>query len=148
MGLTYNNFGCLCKQQKDFKGALEYLKRALDFESKLENFESQQEDGLGTTSRSVEDEDALQVAYQHDLKTTNCNSAGTILNICAILSKIGKHAQAHDYAEEAGVKLNHSMKLTKGQAEVASSRIKEMQEKIELMRISSSPNEKDVKKIE
>jgi len=38
MGLTYNNFGCLCKQKKDFKGALDYLKRALNYESRLEDF--------------------------------------------------------------------------------------------------------------
>ena len=38
MGLTYNNFGCLYKQQKDFKRALEYLKKALDFESRLEEY--------------------------------------------------------------------------------------------------------------
>ena len=39
MGLTYNNLGCLCKQQQDFHGALAYLKAALDYESRLEEYE-------------------------------------------------------------------------------------------------------------
>jgi Tfp pilus assembly protein PilF len=36
LGLTYNNLGCVAKQGSDFKKALEYLKKALVFESKLE----------------------------------------------------------------------------------------------------------------
>ena len=48
-----------------------------------------------------------------DLRTLKCNSAGTILNICAILSKLNKHKQAYEYANEAVIKLRHSMRLTK-----------------------------------
>ena len=57
MGLTYNNFGCLCKQQKDFKGALDYLKRALDYESRLEDYSTEaqlQESG------ATDEQEALQ----------------------------------------------------------------------------------------
>ena len=102
--------GCLYKQQKDFKRALDYLKKALDYESRLEDMNLEE----GLVSGSLDEKEALDHAYQSDLKTTTCNSAGTILNICAILSKIGKHSQAHEYAEEAVIKLKHSMKLTKG----------------------------------
>ena len=35
--------------------------------------------------------DANDMEFYADNRTTKCNSAGTILNICAILSKIGKH---------------------------------------------------------
>jgi hypothetical protein len=49
------------------------------------------------------------------LKFIKCNSAGTILNICAILSKLNKHKEALDYAREAIKKLRYAMKLTKSQ---------------------------------
>ena len=57
--------------------------------------------------------DANDLEFEMDLRTIRCNSAGTILNICAILSKLNRHKQALDYASEAIAKLRHSMKLTK-----------------------------------
>jgi len=86
MGLTYNNLGCLCKQQQDFQGALAYLKAALDYESRLEEYEEEE--------RNIDElmeMDADDLEFEMDLRTLKCNSAGTILNICAILSKLNKH---------------------------------------------------------
>jgi len=119
MGLTYNNLGCLCKQQKDFPGALVYLKRALDFESRLEDMT----DVGDETEICQEGTDSQAEAFSKDLRTTQCNSAGTILNICAILSKMNKHNQAQEYASEAVLKLRHSMRLTKEQAVYMQARI-------------------------
>ena len=118
MGLTYNNLGCLCKQQQDFKGALVYLKKALHFESRLEDYEEEE--------RNLDDlmeADAKDLEFQQDLRTIQCNSAGTILNICAILSKLTRHKQAQEYAEQAIQKLRHSMRLTKQQVMQAQRRI-------------------------
>jgi hypothetical protein len=44
-----------------------------------------------------------------------CNSAGTILNICAILSKMGRHREAYDYANQAILKLDDAKKFLKTQ---------------------------------
>ena len=67
--------------------------------------------------------DANDLEFEVDLRTIKCNSAGTILNICAILSKLNKHKQAHEYACEAVAKLRHSMKLTKSQVLQAQRRV-------------------------
>lgn len=67
-GLTYNNFGCVEKQSVNLVEALKYSKIALEYESQLED--------------------------KGDLTSVN-NSAGTILNICAILSKLERHDQAY-----------------------------------------------------
>ena len=53
-------------RNNDFTSALEYLKKALVFEAKQEEQEDDGGDAVG------------------------CNTAGTILNICAILSKLNK----------------------------------------------------------
>ena len=68
----------------DFKKALEYLKKALVFESKLE--EEQEEYIAQTENIMLSDEHK----DNETLKFIKCNSAGTILNICAILSKLNK----------------------------------------------------------
>lgn len=88
LGLTFNNLGCVCKQSKDFKQALFYLKKALVYESRLE--EQEEEHFL---------EQDHDYADTETLKFIQCNSAGTILNICAILSKLNRHKDAHDYAQ-------------------------------------------------
>jgi hypothetical protein len=68
---------------------LTYLKKALIYESaqeeqylKLRDIEASK--SLGTKEPS-ESEKLLYEQY------ISCNTSGTILNICAILSKIGKH---------------------------------------------------------
>ena len=45
------------------------------------------------------------------------NSAGTILNICAILSKMGLHREAYDYANQAILKLDEAKTFLKTQME-------------------------------
>ena len=58
MGLTYNNLGCLCKQQKDLKGALEYLKKALYYESRLED-QSHDDDIIANELSTTDEMDAI-----------------------------------------------------------------------------------------
>ena len=53
-------------RNSDFTSALEYLKKALVYESKQEEKDQNSGESVG------------------------CNTAGTILNICAILSKLNK----------------------------------------------------------
>ena len=60
------NFLIFFRRNSDFTSALEYLKKALVYESKQE--EKDQDSG----------------------ESVGCNTAGTILNICAILSKLNK----------------------------------------------------------
>ena len=86
-GLTYNNFGCVYKQNKDMLAAMESLKRALHYESLTEAELLQQ--GRSLTSAQIQ-----------------TNSSGTILNICAILSKLGRHREAYEYAILAVNKLD------------------------------------------
>ena len=84
------------------------MKKALDFESRLEDYEEEE--------RNLDDlmeADANDIEFEQDLRTIKCNSAGTILNICAILSKLNRHKHAHEYALQATLKLRHSMRLTK-----------------------------------
>lgn len=83
LGLTYNNLGCLCKQKQDFHGALAYLKEALAYESRLEHIEEEERSQCETIEGFSE--------FEMDLRTLKCNSSGTILNICAILSKLKLH---------------------------------------------------------
>lgn len=45
----------------------------------------------------------------------SCNTSGTILNICAILSKLNKHQQAHEYAMQAIDSLKKSLDLMRSQ---------------------------------
>ena len=73
----------MCDRSQDFKKALVYLKRALVFESKLEEME--EGDMLASTVNETENEHEHETA-----KFIKCNSAGTILNICAILSKLNR----------------------------------------------------------
>ena len=69
-GLTYNNFGCTYKQRQEFQASLDALKRSLYYESREEKL------------KSINGRTQLSALAQS-------NSAGTILNICAILSKLG-----------------------------------------------------------
>ena len=61
--------------------ALDYLKQALLYENAEEQSNATEEEA--------------------ETKFIACNTAGTILNICAILSKMDHHGQALEYAFEA-----------------------------------------------
>ena len=103
-----------------------YLKKALHFESRLEDYEEE-----GRNVDELVDADAKDLEFLQDLRTIQCNSAGTILNICAILSKLNRHKQAQEYAAQAIQKLRHSMRLTKQQVIQAQRRISATQDLID-----------------
>lgn len=76
--VTYNNFACIFRRTKKLRSALTYLEKALEIEYNYLHFSNQ----------AVEE--CLQVSNPCDIH----------LNICAILSQMGKHELA----------LQHSMK--------------------------------------
>ena len=76
--VTYNNFACIFRRTKKLRSALSYLEKALEIEYNYLHFSHQNV------------EDCLQISNPCDIH----------LNICAILSQMGKHELA----------LQHSMK--------------------------------------
>lgn len=76
--VTYNNFACVFRRTKKLRSALSYLEKALEIEYNYLHFSEQAVD------------ECLQVSNPCDIH----------LNICAILSQMGKHELA----------LQHSMK--------------------------------------
>ena len=76
--VTYNNFACIFRRTKKLRSALTYLEKALEIEYNYLHF----------SNNAVEE--CLQVSNPCDIH----------LNICAILSQMGKHELA----------LQHSMK--------------------------------------
>ena len=76
--VTYNNFACIFRRTKKLRSALSYLEKALEIEYNYLHFSAESVD------------DCLQVLNPTDIH----------LNICAILSQMGKHELA----------LQHSMK--------------------------------------
>lgn len=76
--VTYNNFACVFRRTKKLRSALSYLEKALEIEYNYLHFSDETVD------------ECLQVSNPCDIH----------LNICAILSQMGKHELA----------LQHSMK--------------------------------------
>ena len=76
--VTYNNFACIFRRTKKLRSALAYLEKALEIEYNYLHFSVNAVD------------DCLQISNPCDIH----------LNICAILSQMGKHELA----------LQHSMK--------------------------------------
>ena len=70
--VTYNNFACIFRRTKKLRSALNYLEKALEIEYNY----------LHYSDSSVDD--CLQVLNPTDIH----------LNICAILSQMGKHELA------------------------------------------------------
>jgi tetratricopeptide (TPR) repeat protein len=77
---TMNNLGCYWKNKREYGRALNFLQKAASLETKIVS------------------------------KTATCDSpATTHLNICSVLSALGRHAQAHDHACAALQVLNIEM---------------------------------------
>ena len=77
--VTYNNFACIFRRTKKLRSALSYLEKALEIEYNYLHFS---EEGV---------DECLQVLNPTDIH----------LNICAILSQLGKHELAKDFAKGA-----------------------------------------------
>ena len=77
--VTYNNFACIFRRTKKLRSALSYLEKALEIEYNYLHF----------SENAVED--CLQVSNPCDIH----------LNICAILSQMGKHELALQHAMKA-----------------------------------------------
>jgi len=70
--VTYNNFACIFRRTKKLRSALSYLEKALEIEYNYLHFSQQSVD------------ECLQISNPCDIH----------LNICAILSQMGKHELA------------------------------------------------------
>jgi len=77
--VTYNNFACVFRRTKKLRSALSYLEKALEIEYNYLHFSEQAVD------------DCLQISNPCDIH----------LNICAILSQMGKHELALQHAMKA-----------------------------------------------
>ena len=77
--MTYNNFACIFRRTKKLRSALSYLEKALEIEYNYLHF----------SEETVEE--CLQVLNPTDIH----------LNICAILSQMGKHELALQHAMKA-----------------------------------------------
>jgi tetratricopeptide (TPR) repeat protein len=77
--VTYNNFACIFRRTKKLRSALNFLEKALEIEYNY----------LHYSDEAVED--CLQVSNPCDIH----------LNICAILSQMGKHELALQHAMKA-----------------------------------------------
>ncbi len=77
--VTYNNFACIFRRTKKLRSALSYLEKALEIEYNYLHFSQQSVD------------ECLQVSNPCDIH----------LNICAILSQMGKHELALQHAMKA-----------------------------------------------
>ena len=77
--VTYNNFACIFRRTKKLRSALSYLEKALEIEY---NYLHYSDDSV---------DDCLQVLNPTDIH----------LNICAILSQMGKHELALQHAMKA-----------------------------------------------
>jgi tetratricopeptide (TPR) repeat protein len=77
--VTYNNFACIFRRTKKLRSALSYLEKALEIEYNYLHFSDESVD------------ECLQVLNPTDIH----------LNICAILSQMGKHELALQHAMKA-----------------------------------------------
>ena len=77
--VTYNNFACIFRRTKKLRSALSYLEKALEIEYHYLHFSDESVD------------DCLQVLNPTDIH----------LNICAILSQMGRHELALQHAMKA-----------------------------------------------
>ena len=77
--VTYNNFACVFRRTKKLRSALSYLEKALEIEYNYLHFSEQAVD------------ECLQISNPCDIH----------LNICAILSQMGKHELALQHAMKA-----------------------------------------------
>ena len=77
--VTYNNFACVFRRTKKLRSALSYLEKALEIEYNYLHFSDETVD------------ECLQVSNPCDIH----------LNICAILSQMGKHELALQHAMKA-----------------------------------------------
>ena len=70
--VTYNNFACIFRKTKKYRSALSYLEKALEIEYNYLHYSAESVDNC------------LQVLNPTDIH----------LNICAVLSEMGKHELA------------------------------------------------------
>lgn len=94
--VTYNNFACIFRRTKKLRSALSYLEKALEIEY---NYLHYSDDSV---------DDCLQVLNPTDIH----------LNICAILSQMGKHELALQHSMKALILIQDEL-ITKIQVQEA-----------------------------
>lgn len=94
--VTYNNFACIFRRTKKLRSALTYLEKALEIEYNYLHFSNQ----------AVEE--CLQVSNPCDIH----------LNICAILSQMGKHELALQHSMKALILIQDELVSKVGEPEI------------------------------
>ena len=95
--VTYNNFACVFRRTKKLRSALSYLEKALEIEYNYLHFSEQAVD------------ECLQISNPCDIH----------LNICAILSQMGKHELALQHAMKALILIQDEIVSKLGDQEIA-----------------------------
>lgn len=93
--LTYNNYACLFRKTKKFRNALQYLEKALELEYNCINFGEDEKE----PNEHDEEEEYKETSVEKCLIISN--PCEIHLNICAILSQMGKHELALHHAMKA-----------------------------------------------
>jgi tetratricopeptide (TPR) repeat protein len=113
--VTYNNFACIFRRTKKLRSALSYLEKALEIEY---NYLHYSQDSV---------DNCLQVLNPTDIH----------LNICAILSQMGKHELALQHAMKALILIQDEL-ITKimAQEEEGNQEIKKIDDRLTVLCIA------------
>ena len=113
--VTYNNFACIFRRTKKLRSALSYLEKALEIEYNYLHFSVDSVD------------DCLQVLNPTDIH----------LNICAILSQMGKHELALQHSMKALILIQDEL-ITKimAQEEAGDGEIKKPEDRLTVLCIA------------
>mmetsp|Transcript_1663 Transcript_1663/g.5795 ORF Transcript_1663/g.5795 Transcript_1663/m.5795 type:complete len:858 (+) Transcript_1663:4083-6656(+) len=102
LAATWNNLACFFKRRGKLRMALEYMEKALKVEMKMRerNEWVRRRIRLNEVRQSSAEQHAPTIL--HDAQNISVeNPAATHLNICAILSQMGKHRRALVHAKDA-----------------------------------------------
>ena len=113
--VTYNNFACIFRRTKKLRSALSYLEKALEIEYNYLHYSADSVDNC------------LQVLNPTDIH----------LNICAILSQMGKHELALQHAMKALILIQDEL-ITKimAQEEEGNQEIKKIDDRLTVLCIA------------
>lgn len=95
--VTYNNLGCFYRRKGKLHAAFKYLQQAIDVETKHCN-------ELGQTEDRNETERQARWTQVKQL-----NRSDTHLNLCAVLSQLGRHSGALEHAQTAMILLQEEL---------------------------------------
>ena len=112
--VTYNNFACIFRRTKKLRSALSYLEKALEIEYHYLHFSEESVD------------DCLQVLNPTDIH----------LNICAILSQMGRHELALQHAMKALILIQDELVTKIMQQETNGEEVKKPEDRLTVLCIA------------